>query len=159
MKRIPLTQGKFALVDDEDYLTISRYKWCFGNNGYAIRSSYKTNSNHSLMHRMIIDTPKGMLTDHINGDKLDNRRSNLRIATKSENMMNAGMRTNNKSGFKGVTWSKNAKKWASQIMINGRHIHFGYFDDPKDAALAHDNGARKYHLDFAKTNAEIAGLK
>jgi hypothetical protein len=149
---IPLTQGKQTIVDDKDFELLSKFKWCYSV-GYAARRDSR--KSFILMHRVIIKTPNGMLTDHINGNGLDNRRSNLRICTKSQNMMNAtGKRTNNTSGFIGVSWNVNAHKWAAQLMVNGKHIHFGYFDNPIDAARAHDEGALRYHGNFAKLNFE-----
>lgn len=103
MKQIPLTKGRFAIVDDEDFEELNRYKWYSDHKGYAARNSpYVNGKRHVIwMHRVIAGTPAGMETDHINGIKNDNRRSNLRIATTVQNAMNRGLSKNNTSGYRG----------------------------------------------------------
>lgn len=102
------------------------------------------------MHREIVGTPEGMDTDHINGDKLDNRRSNLRICTHAQNGANRGPQKNGSSGYKGVSY--HCKKWRVQICINGKTKRLGGFNSLLDAAKAYDKAARKYHGEFARTN-------
>ncbi len=92
--------------------------------------------------------------DHINGNKLDNRRENLRVCTLAENNRNRTIYKNNKSGFKGVYWSRADKKWRAQIKINNRMIYLGIFDDLLEAALTYDEAAVRYHGKFAKINFE-----
>ena len=150
-KIIALTQGKEAIVDDEDYKELSRHKWCYDGEYASGRTAF---SNHKKirMHQEIMRTPHGMYTDHINGDKLDNRRENLRICSNSENIQNQKIRKNNTSGYKGVTWDKQHQKWCAQIKINYKHYHLGLFENPVDAAKAHDKAARKYCGEFAHLN-------
>ena len=105
MKYIPLTQGKLAIVDDEDFEWLSQWKWHFNRKKYAARTI-----NHSgklYMHQVILNTPKGMLSDHRNGNGLDNRRKNLRACNVQQNKANSRLPKNNTSGFKGVYWEKN----------------------------------------------------
>lgn len=152
MRKIPLTKGHFAIVDDEDYEELSKYKW-YSSLGRAVRGIPKGDNMAKIhMHRVIAQTPEGMDTDHINGDPLDNRRSNLRWATRSQNLSNKGMNRNNKSGFKGVFWFKNYKKWLATIRVDKKRIFLGYFKDKIEAAIAYNNAAIKYHNEFAKLN-------
>ena len=105
------------------------------------------------MHWVVIGKPKkGFVTDHINGDGLDNRRGNLRICTQVENRSNSTRNKNNTSGYKGVMWRKKARKWVVKICVNYRLIHLGYFDDIKEAAKAYNDAAIKYHKKFARLN-------
>lgn len=104
------------------------------------------------MHRFIMDAPKGQQVDHINGNKLDNRKSNLRICSHSENLRNQRKPKDNKSGFKGVSWHKGAKRWCAEIRSNGKRHHLGYFDTAEDAAKAYDIAATLIHGDYARLN-------
>lgn len=154
MKQIPLTQGKFALVDDEDFEELNKYKW-YWDRYYARRSMPRTskgNQQGSKMHRVIINTPKGMHTDHIDGNKLNNQKSNLRICTNAENCRNSGKRKNNHSGYKGVHWFARGKKWKSCICVNYKIIHLGSFDNKIDAAVSYNEAAKKYFGEFAHLN-------
>jgi hypothetical protein len=158
MRGIALTQGKVALVDDEDYAWLTEWKWCAhwdGHNWYAIRSRGDPGTRKTIsfkMHREILNVPKGMQTDHINGQGLDNRRSNLRICTQAQNVHNRGKLRNNVSGFKGVCWHTGGF-WTAQIYLNNRRHHLGSFDDPIDAAKAYNEAALRLHGEFAKPNA------
>lgn len=151
--RIPLTQGKFAIVDKIDYEYLNQFKWCY-NCGYAVRHSPTAKGKRTtiLMHRVILERMRHKDfkdSDHINQNKLDNRRCNLRTATRSQNLCNKGKQSNNTSGFKGVCWVKRDKKWLAQIRINGKRKHLGYFDSKKQAARAYSKAAKKYHGEFA----------
>lgn len=151
-KEIPLTQGKVAIVDDEDFEWLSRYKWCYTKAGYAVRASRINGKRRTVyMHREILQAPAGLEVDHINGDKLDNRRSNLRIVTKQQNMFNQRPRKGS-SRYKGVTWFSRTQKWRAFIKIDGKFRSLGYFDDEKEAALAYDRAARELFGEYAKTN-------
>jgi len=145
MKKIPLTQGKFALVDDDDYEKVSRLSWYVDKRGYAVNKKIKI----TYMHRLIMNTPKEMETDHINGNKLDNRKINLRICTKSENMRNRKKQSNNTSGYKGVFWHHKANRWRAQIVINKKAKHLGLFDTPEEAGKAYREAELKYFGEYS----------
>lgn len=134
MKTIKLTQGKYVLVDDSDFEWLSQWKWYFCN-GYAMRNKLDR-TGLIRMHRLINNTPKGLFTDHINRNKLDNQRHNLRTVNKSLNEHNTEVRKNSKSGVKGIFWEKRRKKWRSEIMINHKSIFVGYFNNLSKAILA-----------------------
>lgn len=159
MAEISLTQSKIAIIDDEDLDKIAPYKWCYHSvEGYAIATVYGVNPNRKngqttfSMHRVIADTPKGMQTDHINGNKLDNRKSNLRVCTKLDNSHNAGLRINNTSGYKGVYFEKDSKKWKAQISNLGKRLCLGRFQTAKEAAKAYNEAAIEYYGEFARLN-------
>src|SRR4030066_2184242 len=112
MKEIKLTRGKVAIVDDEDYEWINQWKWHCNGQGYAERHCDIPGKRTMIkMHRLILNTPNGMETDHINHNRLDNRKSNLRVRTRSQNAINTPIRSSNTSGKKGVDWKKNVGKW------------------------------------------------
>jgi hypothetical protein len=149
MKEISLAHGKgVALVDDADYPILSQYKWRLSA-GYA---RAEINGMSVLMHRLVMGAKRGQEVDHRNGDKLDNRRSNLRFSTHSQNMANVGQRSDNTSGFKGVYWNRQTGKFRARIKPRGKHIYLGAFDDAQEAARVYDRAARKYFGSFARTN-------
>jgi hypothetical protein len=153
MKRIPLTQGRFAIVDDEDFEMVSAWKWCMGAGGYASRYvRIGPVRIHVLMHRMILLPDPGSKVDHISGDKLDNRRANLRVCSVSENNCNQGCYRNNSSGYKGVDWCSRKRRWRAQIAKDGRHYSLGLFRDKSTAARVYDAAAREIHGAFASLN-------
>lgn len=142
----------YTLIDADMYEELSKYKW-FKNKGYCKRSTTKNYKTvHFTMHRVIMQAKKGEYVDHINGDRLDNRRSNLRICSNQENLCNKPKQLNNTSGYKGVTWRKIAKKWLAQIQVNNKTIHLGYYETKEEAALAYNIAAKKYHGEFACQN-------
>lgn len=157
-KAIPLTHGKFTIVDEVDYENLSANKWKFDSNGYVARSVFIgringiTKTKTILMHRLIMNTPKGMDTDHINGNKLDNRRSNLRVCTTSQNCSNQHRRTNAKNNYRGVHWHKKLGKWQAKIVVNYKQIYLGVFENELDAAKTYNNAAIKHHGEFARLN-------
>ena len=104
------------------------------------------------MHRVIMDTELNMIVDHLNGNGLDNRRSNLRNCTHAENMRNRKINKKNRSGFKGVSYYTKDNKWRAMIKFNNLRIHIGFYIDPKDAARAYNEAAVKYHGEFANLN-------
>jgi len=154
MKTIGLTCSKVAIVDDDTFDYLNQWKWQYDGHGYASRREtigYKK-SKTVLMHREIIGTPKGMETDHINGNGLDNRKSNLRICTTSQNGMNRDKQLNNTSGYKGVRFDKRGGKWQAYIRFDHKFVHLGLFIDAKEAAKAYDIAALRLFGKFAKTN-------
>jgi hypothetical protein len=159
MKEIQLTQGKVALVDDADYEYLNQWKWHFktnGNNFYAVRTVKSIDGKYGkkiILHRFLLNiTNSSLHIDHINNNSLDNRKINLRVCTRDENLRNRKVNLNNKSGYKGVYWSKAGKKWASSIGINKKIIYLGLFTNPKEAARAYNAAAIKLHGEFAKLN-------
>lgn len=166
MKKITLTQGKFAIIDDEYFELVSRYKWkCDkGHNLNYARHIYwdkKLKKYKSiLMHRLIMKLidPK-IHIDHVDNDGLNNQKSNLRICTVSQNAMNKRkIKQIFTSKFKGVSWSKHAKKWRAQLRIDSILKHLGYFKIEEQAAIAYDQAAKKYFGEFAKFNI-IEGVR
>jgi hypothetical protein len=150
-KKIQLTQNQVALVDDEDFEYLSQWKWyarwsTFTETFYAASNKAPMDS----MHAQIMKTPKGMRTDHIDGNTLNNQKSNLRICTHAENLRNRGKGKNNTSGYKGV--SKHNKKWRVRIGVDNRVIRYGCYDTPELAARAYDELAKKYFGEFARLN-------
>lgn len=155
MKQIKLTQNRFALVDDSDFEWLNQFKWSVNSNKYVWRYTGRINRKTKgiTMHKLIMKTPKGLQIDHINGDRFDNRRCNLRICTCSQNCMNRKATTKSTTGYRGVTRIPKYKAiWQARIEINGKKISLGFFDDPKQAALAYNHAALKYHGDFAFLN-------
>ena len=151
-KKIPLTQGQVAVVDDEDYEILSQYRWRLSMKGYAERTGIKkgeTARSTILMHREILKARHGMWVDHINRDKLDNKKKNLQLVTPSQNRMNSVGRTNT---LKGVSWNKTKKNWLASIRLEGRTIYLGSFSNQKDAALTYDKAAKKLFGKYAKLN-------
>ncbi len=159
MKIITLTRGREALIDDQDYEELSKFKWHYvprGKGGYAARGGIRINGKQMtyLMHRQIMDTPKGMETDHINGNKSDNRRQNLRICTGHENIMAYRSKCKNStSKYRGVSWYKSRRKWYSAIKFNNKGIFIGYFRIERDAAKAYNKKAQELFGEFAQMNA------
>ena len=157
-RRIPLTQGRFAIVDRADYADVSRYKWRLCKTKgkkvvYAERSVRRPNGKYSrlLMHRQLIQPPEGYVIDHRNGCGIDNRRTNLRLATVAQNARNAKKR-NPRSGYKGVWLARDKKLWRAAIVCNGQRKHLGYFKDKQQAAKAYDAAATNLHGEFAVFN-------
>lgn len=122
MKKIKLTKGQFALVDNEDFEYLNQFNWTSHTAGYAVGH---VNKKLIFMHRLINKTPKGFETDHINRNKLDNRKSNLRSVTQAQNRFNTGLQKNNTSGYKGVIWNKDKNIWFACIYKNRRRIYLG----------------------------------
>jgi hypothetical protein len=153
MKEIPLTKGLVALVDDEDYEWLSKMKWC-DSHGYAVRRA-RLNDNPSKkyiqqMHRAIVGLGYGekRFVDHIDGNGLNNQRSNLRIANDAENGWNRSANKNNKSGFKGVSLHQSGK-WIAQICASRNRLYLGLFVTPEEAHEAYRAAAAKMHGEFA----------
>jgi len=152
MKKIKLTRGYEAIVDDSDFEDVSKYRWYYAH-GYAVRTVYNNGKPYQLrMHRLLLNTPNGMDTDHVNRNRLDNRRKNLRVASRSENVANSFVTKQNKSGYKGVSWKKSNSKWCAQIRFNNKVFHIGLYSDIKKAAKAYNKVAKKFFGKFAYLN-------
>lgn len=147
MKEIIATKGLVVLVDDDDYESLSKHKW-------HSQGGYVRNAKLGTMHRFLMKHPEGSV-DHINGNKCDNRRVNLRLATHSQNMQNRhyGWGT---SKYRGVIWSRNHDAWQARIKLNGKSIYLGMFRDELDAAKAYNAAKDKYYGEYAGPN-EIDG--
>ena len=145
---IVLGNGGYSTIDLKN-TWVEKYKWWKGRDGYAYTS--RGGKNFTL-HRLIAQTPKNMSTDHINGDKLDNRTANLRVCTHAQNCRNQKLKTSNTSGYKGVYWNKDVSKWVAQIRIDGKVTSLGLFNDIKEAAKVYDKTARIHHGEFARLN-------
>ena len=158
MKKIKLSNGKYTSVDDEKFDMLNKFRWSVNKGGYVNRKKYlgggKKNpkTERIFLHHLVLGRKNGYLTDHINRNPLDNRLLNLRFCTSSENCMNRKIEIRNKSGYKGVSWNKNMKKWRARIGISNKKIVLGYFDDLKEAALAYNKAATKYFGEFALLN-------
>lgn len=159
MRKIELTQGKYALVDDEDFERINKCKWCahrHGNGWRATRGIRKANGKQrtQYMHRIIISVPNGLEIDHRNHNGLDNRKSNLRVCTHAENLQNQQQQKPRQgtSKFKGVNWHNARNKWRAYIKSNDKFIHLGVFDNEIDAAKAYDKKAKELFGEYAYLN-------
>ena len=134
-KLIPLTNGKFAIVDASDYTELSKFRWRARHNRHLVYAERHTHINGKQatisMHAAIANTPKGMDTDHINGNGLDNRRENLRVVTHRQNLQNRHDKKTSK--YPGVYWSNNLAKWRAQICIDGKNRHLGCYDNEEEA--------------------------
>jgi hypothetical protein len=155
MKIIELTQGRHAIVDDEDYLLISEFKWHVRNGYVATNLRIKERQVPLYLHRLLLGLipGDGMEADHRSGDHFDNRRENLRIATPAQNQYNQQIQIRLKSSrFKGVHWNRKSKAWRVQIRFKGKQIRIGYFPREDAAAHAYDEVAMKLFGEFAKLN-------
>jgi AP2 domain-containing protein/HNH endonuclease len=159
MKEIPLTQGKVAIVDDSDYAELMKYKWCAHrkkNAWYAVRAIYPGGKYRTvLMHQQLLGFPArdGLQVDHKNGDGLDNRRDNLRPATRAQ--QRRSFRTKSplaSSKYRGVTWDVRNNRWKAAIKFQYRSRNLGHFDFEETAARAYDAAAKELFGDFAQLN-------
>lgn len=156
-----IVENQTVLIDKEDahFIHMRNWKAFKKPNGYYIKSS-KTAKDRSVkvlwLHRLIMGVNdlnwKDSIVDHINGNTLDNRRSNLRIVTTSQNNVNSKVFKNNKTGFKGVDFKKSENKFRARISVNCTRIELGLFNTPQQAAIAYNNAAIKYYGDHAKLN-------
>lgn len=154
MKAIILYNKKgIVLVDDENYDQLKKITWHLHSAGYA-RTNFKINDKWTsiYMHRMIMDTPLKLDTDHIDGNKLNNLKSNLRVATHSQNLCNRKITKDLTSQFKGVCWHKHNNKWHARIMLNYKYKHLGFFTDETEAAQAYNDMAVEIFGEFALIN-------
>ena len=142
MAKIKLKDSVFAIVDDEDFDFLNQWKWhLLGKKSrYAFRNVVIDGKRKKiLMHRFVNKTPEGFETDHINHNSLDNRKSNLRTVTKSQNQQSRRRNKKGSSKYKGVYWHKQHKKWCASIQVNKSRKHLGLFSSQEDAALAYQS--------------------
>jgi hypothetical protein len=160
-KHINLTQGYTTLVDDEDYEQLSKYKWFAAVQKYGkVYAARSTPAIEWLFRPRLIPmhielmgaAPKGHEVDHKNNDSLDNRRSNLRIATIAQNRQNSKKRSDNTTGYKGVNRAETDNRWLARIQNDGKTYYLGTYKTPIEAAQAYDEKARELHGEFARTN-------
>lgn len=153
MARIVLTCGAEVLVDDADIPLVGQYKWHLSHNGYVVRRVRIDGRKPIIyLHRAIMSADWAGDIDHINGDRLDNRRQNLRYATRSENNMNARARKGTASRHKGVTWHKQDRLWWAYIKHEGKQRSLGMHKTEADAARAYNAAAKRLFGDFARLN-------
>lgn len=162
MKTIPLTRGKIALVDDDLYGHLSRWKWCAVKQHrvwYAIRAITVAPRKRVFlgMHRIVMGASRSQRVDHRDGNGLNNQRENLRFADCSNNAANLRIIATNTSGFKGVSYSSANRKWEAQVKVHKRSVHLGRFEAIEDAARAYDLAAIEHFGEFALTN-KMMGL-
>lgn len=144
-KIIPLGNGVFTKVDNEDFDKVKDINWHCSVLGYV-------GGSVGLMHRYIMNAPDGAVVDHIDNDPTNNRKNNLRICTQAENTRNRTIKEGYTSKYKGVCWAKNRNKWISYIGYENKLRYIGYFTDEIDAAKAYDSKARELFGEFAHTN-------
>lgn len=154
MKRVKLTCGKYALIDDEDFDRIEKHSWHLvkiGSVFYAATGIWNgSNMTTYYLHRFIMNTPKRLVTDHIDGNGLNNQKSNLRVCTSSQNHMNTGLQKNNTSGYRGVMWYKRDKKWLAVIKIDKKLINLGKYKEKSKAIEIRSKAEKKYYKEFAQ---------
>jgi hypothetical protein len=151
---VTLTKGYVAIIDAADVSLVDGWNWYAqpsGHTAYAMRTfQYDGRSRGIIMHREIMDSPPHMQVDHINGNGLDNRRENLRLATVAQNQHNQGLSIKNTSGFKGVSWHKATGGWQAKIKFEGKRIWLGSYDTPEEAAAAYAAASEKFHGEFGR---------
>lgn len=141
-----LAGGKVVIVDDEDFDLLNRYNWSIDSDGYAVSSGYRYK-----MHRLIVAAPKKKIVDHINRNRLDNRKENLRLVSSRENSYNHNHKIG-KSGYRGVNLTKDGKKWESCISVNDKQVYLGTFDTVLEAAEAYNTKAVEVRGSMAVLN-------
>lgn len=150
MKELPISNRKEnVIVDDDVFNDLTWYRWNVNNAGYA---GAWIDGKQVLLHRYIMGAKDGEEVDHINGNRSDCRRENMRLCTHSQNIANDGPKASNKLGIKGVDWHEPNKKFRATIRVNYKKIHLGLFDTAKEAAIAYNEAAKKYYGEFAYQN-------
>lgn len=152
-KEIKLTGGYTTIVDDQDFDDLNKFRW-FYSCGYARRDPQINKiKNRVYLHRQVLGLSSNLGdVDHINGNKLDNRRSNLRLCTHQNNIRNQAIRSNNKSGYKGVSWDKSRNLWESRIYYKNKLLSLGRFKNAVDAAKVYNKASLNYFGEFSRIN-------
>lgn len=145
MKYLLLNRGRSTIVDDEDYKWLSQWRWFCSTKGYAVRWLPR-HEKLLYMHRIIMNTPDDKQVDHINRNRLDNRKENLRNVENIVNERNKSIYKNNKSGYKGVSWYKASQKWVVHISIDCRKKTIGYFDNFEEAVAERKRLEKIYYV-------------
>jgi len=152
---VPLTQGCTAIIDAEDAALIGQYNWYVQlapQTVYAVRNHPEDGRQKQVrMHREIVKTPDGLKADHIDGNGLNNRKSNLRNCTQEQNSRNQRPQTGGTSAYKGVFWHKASVKWQAQIGYKYLRKHLGYFDSEQEAHAAYCRASAEIHKEFGRT--------
>lgn len=144
--RVKLSNSdSIMLCDVDDWERLKSYCWALGLNGYAVTNVKNGSLVKSSFHANVIDCEKGYLRDHINRNRLDNRKSNLRVVAPTVNVRNISMQKNNTTGYRGVTVSRNRKKYVAQITVNYKNIYLGQFDTVEDAYRARLRAEEEYY--------------
>jgi hypothetical protein len=138
-----------AIVDDIDYYRFSMYNWSYTHNRYVATT---IKGKQYLLHRLILGVGKGYIVDHINHNKADNRQCNIRICTQSQNLANSHAPNTNTSGYKGVVWAKNKRRYKARVMKDGKMFYCGSYRDAVDAAKAYNVKALELHGEYALLN-------
>ena len=151
MKQLELTKGFQTIIDDDDFDKVSQYKWYVNSDGYAVRNGYLNKKRVTVrLHRFIMNAGPDQLIDHVNKNRLDNRKSNLRFASKSENAINSKLSNRNSTGYSGVSRVKNSSKYRARIRVNSKEIYLGLFSTVQEASEAYNEAAKQYFGKFAR---------
>lgn len=148
-------RGQVAVISPEDRNIVAPHRWFISTHGYAVTNARDEHGRRVsiTMHRMILNPNPGLDVDHSNQNKLDNRRENIRIATRSENNANSGARKHNRSGTKGVRWHAHNRGWQARITVNRRSISLGYFRTKEEAGEAYAQAARAHYGAYARNQS------
>lgn len=153
---IPLTNGYEAIIDSADVPLVNKWNWSAKveeHTVYARRGISIKGKHHTIkLHRMILSVPDGIEVDHKDGNGLNNRRSNLRTATRSQNMCNKSIQRNCKSGVKGVCWEKNRNRWKAEIRFEGKKKYLGSFASKEEACAAYAEASKAIHGEYGKVD-------
>lgn len=149
---VPLTKGYEAVIDAVDAAAVGQHNWCAEVRAHAVYA-VRSISGESIirMHRWLMKTPTGLVTDHINGDGLNNRRANLRVATHSQNLHNQRTNSHNARGLKGAFYRPREKRWQSHIRVAGKTHYLGFFKTPEAAHQAYCEASALFHGAFSRT--------